>query len=409
MNKTIPIFLTLLFLSFSSFLYADCDLESLGNSEKFQTCEKLAHSGDAQALWKLGLYYEQSSDPVGDPIKAFRLIERSANLGNAIGQYHLGRYYDYGIAPAKNAFEAVKWYEKSAQQNQTEAFNALGKVYFEGRGVTVDYPRARRWFSRAADNNNETGRFYTNLIDAYGSATSKNHKKAFQFLLQAAETQNVDAWYYLGMLYLQGKGIDVDNDKALYWLKKAAEQKHSKAISEFSQLSREVAKKNQLPKNAFSKLSVPSKPNSEPPEVNHLTDASTHTISPGSMVISILIIAAIGALAIFLFRQKDSQGNEIRGGEAELVREAEQYVRDTQPANRSENIPTKQTSENPQSQSDAANKDFYDTGLLEQARQELETNKLDKVSWQQAINEANGDHARAELLYLKFRVKQLQT
>jgi TPR repeat protein len=400
-------FLSLLVGFFPLVVLANCDADLKASTQNFQECKELAESGDSDALWKLALYYEQRSNSEKDSIKAFRLAERSANLGNAAGQYHLGRYYDYGIAASRNAFEAVKWYEKSALQNYLAAFNALGKVYFEGRGVRANFARAKQWFARAADKNNETGQFYIGLIGAYGSSSSKDYISAYQYLLEASENHNVDAWYYLGMMYLEGKGVDVDLDKAKYWLEKAANENHPKAILEVSEIAIQQAKKKKLV--AVNNAMVETKPLPQNQTIDRFnTKISSEVNEPresssSSLVLSVLIAIVLGGVAVFYFRQKNTHDNEMNSRESELLRETQKEVLQSQ--SKASNL-----KENDQhSETDAANKDFYDTALLEQARKELETNQLDKNTWQHAINEANGNHVRAELLYLKFRVKQLQT
>ncbi len=404
----------LLSLFFSSSVSADCELVNLKKSENsvnLQACEKLAQDGDAEALWKLALFYETTSTSKRNYEKAFRLIERSANLGNPVGQYHLGRYYDYGIAVSKNAFEAVRWYEKAARQNQMEAFNALGKVYFEGRGVNSNYERASQWFTHAVEKNDQTAQFYVELIDAYGLKSPKNYKAAFKFLHKASETQNIDAWYYLGMLYLKGKGTGVNLEQAMVWLKKAAAQNHQEAKSEVTRLARTLAKKQKVTINQPAQDNLTIQSNIIDQSIKSSSNNPKEK-SSGGLLISILIVIIIGALAVFILRQKNNKDDDMNSKETKMVQEAQEYIRHSNPDNSSgtnsvhEHIKPKETQS---TVTNSENQDFYDTILLEQARNELETNKIDKTSWQQAMNEANGNHARAELLYLKFRVKQLQS
>lgn len=409
----VPILLLLIAL-FPFAVSANCDADLKTSTQNLQVCKELAESGDSDALWKLALYYEQRSNSKKDSIKAFRLAERSANLGNAAGQYHLGRYYDYGVAASRNAFEAVKWYEKSALQNYLPAFNALGKVYFEGRGVTANFARAKQWFVHAANNNNETGQFYLGLINAYETGSAKDSGSAYQYLLEASESHNVNAWYYLGMMYLEGKGVEVDLDKAKYWLEQAAKENHVKAILEVSEIAILQAKKKKPV--TVNNVIVETKSSSQNQTVDFInTEISSEINEPkqsssSNLFLSVLIAIVLGGVAVFFFRQKNTHENGMNNRESELLRETQKEILQSQSkaSNGKEKDKNQQQENDPHSETDATNKDFYDTALLEQARKELETNQLDKDSWQQAINEANGNHARAELLYLKFRVKQLQ-
>ena len=396
----------LLFFLLSLPLQASCITPDQTDQQKFITCQQLANEGDADALNIVAGMYEMGEGTEIDAMKAFRNYERSANLGNVLGQYNLGRLYDQGVNGSKNAYEAVNWLNKAAEQDHLPAMEYLARIYFHGRGVNRNYQKAYQWITRSGGANTAEKHYFLGYLSLNGHAVNKNLKDAYSHLMRAAESGIAEAQFQLGEMYRQGNGVAVDQQKALSWLSKAAGQSHEKAelsirIIERKRENEEYAQQQKMTsfKAPHVKIEVVSPPQTTAPDKTRQTESSgwgLHIL----LFFIVLIIAAI----LFL-KTRSSAHKDMTEQEKEVINQALKSQLEKQSSSNSDiTHEHNQVSDNDQP---SGNGDFYDNSLLDIAKQELEMNTLDKDLWDQVRMEANGDMAKAELLYLKKRVKAL--
>lgn len=86
----------------------------------------------------------------GKPRVDIEALERLANSGNAKSMYKLGVYYCNGHFVAKDEKKGVAWLEKAAKAGHANAMNDLGCCYYYGTGVKKDLNLAKEWLSKAA-------------------------------------------------------------------------------------------------------------------------------------------------------------------------------------------------------------------------------------------------------------------
>jgi len=390
---------TIFFLFCVSLQAANCINEDLSDKQNFTACRLLVDEGDAEAINAVAAMYENGKGTRKDVMLAFRHYERSANLGNVSGQFHLGRLYDEGVNGAKSAYDAVNWLKKAAKQQYTPAMEYLARIYFYGRGVNKSYDKAYQWISRSGGHNTAEKSYFTGFMHLKGHALTQDLKKAYELLLSAAEAGHVDAQYEIGEMYRLGTHVAANDETALSWLHKALQQNHQAAelaIKKIERKQEHEAYARQQEKLAF-----------QPPQIEIKVTAPANTTIPeysarendaGGWGWHILLFLILLTVAAFLFlRNRSSSNQRMTENEKEVINQALKSQLEKQSTNKSE-----QPAEPPEKKAD-----FYDNSLLDIAKQELEMNTLDKTLWDEARSEANGDMAKAELLYLKKRVKVL--
>jgi TPR repeat protein len=169
--------------------------------------QKLAESGDGQAMNNLGVLYDQGKGLEEDPGRALYWFERAARAGHPAGMSNYGRMLESGRGIAENPQEAAKWFDRAAREGQPEAQYNLGLLYEQGRGVGQDDRTAAIWYGRAA------------------------------------AQQQMEALARLGRCYRTGKGVPKDSAKATLLLYAAAMNGHVQAVRDLEELSREEVKR----------------------------------------------------------------------------------------------------------------------------------------------------------------------
>ena len=110
----------------------------------FEWFQKSAAANDPLGAFKVACYYHSQGEGIvtDDPGKAFEYDMVAAKAGYAPAQFDIGNfYYDEGNFP-----EAVKWWKVSADQGFPRALFNLSTVYFQGKAVAQDLPLAYAYF-----------------------------------------------------------------------------------------------------------------------------------------------------------------------------------------------------------------------------------------------------------------------
>lgn len=82
--------------------------------------------------------------------EAFKLYLPLAESGNDDAQFHLGLFYEDGLGITQDYRKAIDWYYKAAKQMNPYAQQSLGDIYRKGLGGTKDYNKALNWFLKAS-------------------------------------------------------------------------------------------------------------------------------------------------------------------------------------------------------------------------------------------------------------------
>ena len=141
---------------------------------------------------------------------------------NADAMFNLGVRYDDGLGVARDDAKAREWYEKAAAKGNADAMNNLGALYFDGRGVTQDYAKAREWYEKAAAKDNADAMTNLGILFENGRGVTQDYAKAREWYEKAAAKDNANAMTNLGILFENGRGVTRDYAKAREWYEKAA-------------------------------------------------------------------------------------------------------------------------------------------------------------------------------------------
>lgn len=115
--------------------------------------EKAAARNDADALYALGLLYENANLGPRDLATALRYYREAASHGpHGDAEYAIGRMILRGRGVARDPGEAIEWLKKAAGHGHPAGQYMLGAAYEAGWGVKPDGAEALYWYSLAARN-----------------------------------------------------------------------------------------------------------------------------------------------------------------------------------------------------------------------------------------------------------------
>ena len=179
----------------------------------------LAEQGDAEAQYKVGLWYFQGRDHVKqDYTKAADLFEKAAEQGNTIVLAKLGEMYENGKGVQQDYEKAIVWYEKAVESGERDAQYHLGGLYEKSQGTKKGYEKAIALYRKMAESGDWRGQYRLGRLYEEGKGTKKNYAKAFEWYSKALKSKkenNSEIHYDLGRLYEQGKGVKQDEAKSI--------------------------------------------------------------------------------------------------------------------------------------------------------------------------------------------------
>jgi eukaryotic-like serine/threonine-protein kinase len=192
--------------------------------EAFKTAAPLAASGDKDAQFAVGYFYDRGLGIEKSDEQAVVWYRKAAEQGHRSAQFTLATMYEYGSGVQQSDQEAFNWYKKAADQDDAEAQNALGVFYAKGQGTPKDNTAAVMWYEKAAKQG--FAKALKNLGDMYatGRGVEKSEREALKLYYQAAEQKLAAAEFNVGYYHEMGKGGVKRNCKtAAEWYRRAVE------------------------------------------------------------------------------------------------------------------------------------------------------------------------------------------
>ncbi len=117
---------------------------------KIKRWQYLASTGDREAQFRLGLYYD-SIDPIPDNYqRSIYWYEAAASQGHTLAQYNLGVKFMTGEGVAKDQDKALSLWLQAANAGHMHAQFNVGRAYFLGVGLDENHRKAKFWFEKAA-------------------------------------------------------------------------------------------------------------------------------------------------------------------------------------------------------------------------------------------------------------------
>ena len=196
--------------------------------EFLQMLRRLADSGNAHVMYRLGRLYAAGSGVIRDETQAMQWFRKSADAGNAQAMTALAAaLLDARGSTANDQQEALRLLRAAADKDSIEAMYRLAHILLEGRIANKDALEAARLFTRASDAGHapsmvDLGRMYAN-----GTGVQVDAAKAAMLYRQAADLGNTAGMVNLGWLYEHGKGVETDVAKALQLYRRAVDLNNS--------------------------------------------------------------------------------------------------------------------------------------------------------------------------------------
>lgn len=206
------------------------------------------------SLWgEPSSYTERKAYKDVETYKAVEWYQKAANQGHVEALYKLGVCYEQGIGIERNEKIAVELYKKAIKYNHIDSQFKLAECYKFGKGIKVNLEKAKELYLKAAkcrhiqaqiefvkcyENNPEFHLDNETLLISYckglceiGDSYEKesdtfngNPDIALKWYLKAAELGYLNAQIMVAWFYEGKRGIDKDINKAVIWYKKIAEK-----------------------------------------------------------------------------------------------------------------------------------------------------------------------------------------
>lgn len=150
-----------------------------------QTLQSRADSGDARAMYELGVFYMHGVDMPADNDKALKWLKRAYDNGEEQAFFVIVNVYE-----STEQFDALKeWYEISAIKGDKRAAYNLANMYYIGEHIPQNYNKARQWYKIAADKDHTMARFWyaISTVKIKEGMTSNDYMIAGEYLGKAVE------------------------------------------------------------------------------------------------------------------------------------------------------------------------------------------------------------------------------
>lgn len=126
--------------------------ERIANKVFVANMRSKAESGDANAMNKMGVFYESGTRIKKNMAEAFKWYNRAADAGHFSGMGSLGMMHILGNGTDRNIPEGLALLCVAAQGGSCYAAHYLGKFYYYGEhGLIRNERRARYWLERVVD------------------------------------------------------------------------------------------------------------------------------------------------------------------------------------------------------------------------------------------------------------------
>jgi TPR repeat protein len=152
-----------------------------------------------------------------------QVLRRLADSGNAQAMFRLGWMSAAGVGMARDEAEAVRWYRRGADAGNANAESALAIALLDGRGVTADPQEGLRLLRSAAAKNHVEAMFRLGHILVSGKMAEKDEVEAARLFTRAAGSGHTPSMVELGQMYSNGTGMQADPSRAALWFKQAAD------------------------------------------------------------------------------------------------------------------------------------------------------------------------------------------
>ncbi len=201
-----------------------------GWKRSFEYFQLAATQEDREALYHLGLCYENGEGTKRDAFQAYKCYKKAAELDHYLAQYKLGCCYVMGFGVEQNTKLGLEHLKNIAEHGHPEAHIELAKLYEEGRGdIIKNENEAFKSIQKAAELGHVLGQYMLGNYYKLGKGTKRDSIKAFEQYKSAAMKKHVAAIWELSLCYQNAFGVEKDDDLAYQYLKEAADKAYPEA------------------------------------------------------------------------------------------------------------------------------------------------------------------------------------
>lgn len=122
----------------------------------------------------------------GEFVTALELYQSLAEGGESQAMYKLGLMYEQGLGTGVDAAAAAKWYQQAQQQQSPEALGALADLHLQGRGVIQNFKESVRLNTQAAEAGYAPAQYNLGVAYANGVGTFRDPVRAHMWFNIAA-------------------------------------------------------------------------------------------------------------------------------------------------------------------------------------------------------------------------------
>lgn len=218
-------------------LLAEIKLQKRNYEEGITLMEQAASLGDKNAMFNVGVIFDNGKYCEKDPYKAAMWYQKAAELGDAQSMENLGYLLEKGPEELRNEKAAFDLYNKAAENGLNDAWNDVATCYKRGIGIEQSAKKAQEYYLKAAQYGNPAKAYY-NLFMLFsdGIACSPDHEEALKWITKAAEMDLPEACWHLGKLYEIGLGVEKDPNQAFRWFNIAADKGEPRVMLEIGKM-----------------------------------------------------------------------------------------------------------------------------------------------------------------------------
>lgn len=197
-------------------------------------------SARAEALFNLGILYDQGLGVAADIDQALTYYRQAARLGSRSAAYQLGVLYLNDPRLLRDEGEAEHWLTVAAHDGDEDATRLLRQLAGEAKDdplYRIQQLLRRGETEQAVSHLHQLAgqgdpRALTRLAWLYeaGLGVGKDLDQAARLFRQAAEAGHAPAQYALAVMLMTGSGQKQDVEAGITWLQKAADQGYASAI-----------------------------------------------------------------------------------------------------------------------------------------------------------------------------------
>lgn len=199
--------------------------------------DRLSQQQQAQNAELFRAQYAQ----ITDPQESFDLCKQASAEGVIEALYLLGVMYENGDGQQQYLQQAAECYWRAASKGKAEAQYNLALIYAQGSLGQQDYLTAFHWFEKAADAGIPQAQY--NLANCHDQALGclGDKTKAFDWYMKAAEQGFIAAWQNVAVMYYNGEGVEKDIIKAYAWTLLGAKAGQEESIASEKVLTAELS------------------------------------------------------------------------------------------------------------------------------------------------------------------------